>query len=74
MSPRQEYDRTRRQDAAFRAYVETGSVKAASHRLGLTERAIRKHLEGYCEAHGYTSLVQAVFRFGTSKRDAEQAT
>lgn len=71
MSPRQVFDAARRQDAAFRAYVDTGSVKEAAHRLGVTERAIRKHLAAYCEAHGYDSLVRAVFLFGTTQRDAE---
>ena len=71
MSPRQERDAANRYDAAFRAYVETGTVKGAAHRLGVTERAVRKYLVAYCDAHGYTTLVHAVFHFGTSTRGAE---
>ncbi len=71
MSPQQAHDAAKRQDAAFRAYVETGSVKGAAHRLGVTDRAIRKYLDGYCEAHGHRSWVHAVFQFGTAQREAE---
>jgi hypothetical protein len=71
VSPRQEHDATKRRDAIFRAYVDEGGVKEAAHRFGITERAVRKQLAAYCEAHGYTSLVHAVFHFGTSKRGAE---
>jgi hypothetical protein len=71
MSPRQVIDANRRHDAAFRAYVDTGTVKGAAHRLGVTERAVRKYLTAYCEDHGYGSLVHAVFHFGTSQRGSE---
>lgn len=71
MSPRQAFEAAKRQDAVFRAYVETGSVKGAAHRLGITDRAVRKNLDAYCEAHGYTTWVKAVFHFGTSERGAE---
>jgi predicted ArsR family transcriptional regulator len=71
MSPRQAYDAAKRQEAALRAYVDTGTVKGAAHRLGVTERAIRKYLAAYCEARGYVSVVQAAFHFGTTERNAE---
>lgn len=72
MSPRRALDAAKRQDAAFRAYVDTGSVKGAAHRLGVSERAIRKYLAGYCEARNHDSLVRAVFLFGTMQREAER--
>jgi len=71
MSPRQKHEASKRQDAAFRAYVHTGTVKGAAHRLGITERGVRKLLDGYCDSRGYDSLVRAVFHFGTSQREAE---
>jgi predicted ArsR family transcriptional regulator len=71
VSPRQVHDRRQRQEAAFRAYVDTGTVKGAAHRLGVSERAIRKHLAAYCDDNEYSSLVRAVFHFGTSQREAE---
>lgn len=70
MSPRQQSTATKRQDAAFRAYVATGSVKGAAHRLGISERATRRHLTNYCEAHKYDTLVHAVLAFAQSGRMA----
>jgi molybdenum-dependent DNA-binding transcriptional regulator ModE len=54
----------RRQEAALRAYIETGTVKGAAHRLGITERSVRKYLSAYCDTHGYVSIVQAAYWYG----------
>lgn len=64
----------RRQEAALRAYIDTGTVKGAAHRMGITERSVRKYLAAYCEAHGYTSVVQAAFHFGNSERESGTST
>jgi molybdenum-dependent DNA-binding transcriptional regulator ModE len=68
---KQASEAARRQEATFRAYVETGSVKGAAHRLGLSERRVRQLLDEYVEANNHGTLVHAVFRFGNPQRDAE---
>lgn len=59
-------------EAALRAYVAAGTIKGAAHQLGISERAVRKRLAAYCEANGYVSVVQAVFRFGTAERGPDR--
>ena len=66
MSPQQQLSAMRRQEAALRAYIDTGTVKGAAHRLGVTERAVRKWLAEYCETHGFKSPIQAAYRLDRS--------
>lgn len=61
--------RHRRQLAALRAYVDAGSIKAAAHRLGITDSTCRRRLYAYCAANK-TTLPQAVFDLG---RETERA-
>jgi hypothetical protein len=57
--------RRRRQMAALRAYIETGSVKAAARKLGLTESGLRYRLATYC-ADNDTTLPAAIYELGRS--------
>jgi len=66
--------RERRNEAALRAYIETGTIKAAAHRLGLSEAGVRKRLADYCADHGYASVVQAAYWFGRPEAESHFAT
>lgn len=60
--------RRRRQLAALDAYIQTGSIKGAAHRLGLDETAVRRRLAGYCKDNR-TNLPQAVYDLGRRREN-----
>lgn len=47
-----------RELASWRAYLETGSVKAAAHRLGVHEQTVKKHLAALRVRYGVRTNAQ----------------
>ncbi len=52
----------RRELVTLRAYVETGSHKAAAHRLGISESTSRQRVSQLMKRVGATNAAQAVWR------------
>jgi hypothetical protein len=46
------------------AYVVAGSIAAAAHELGISERTARQHLSGLYRRLGYLNAAQAAYWLG----------
>ena len=57
-------DPTPAQLVAFRAYVQTGSLKEAAHVLGLTVPTIKNHLAGLYARLGVNGAMEAATALG----------
>lgn len=58
----------RRAIATLRAYLRTGSMKAAAEDVGITESTARQRLSAYYERHGFKNAAQAAFDLGRQER------
>jgi DNA-binding NarL/FixJ family response regulator len=55
---------TRRQVEILRAYIDTGSIKAAAHEVGLAETTCRQHLSALSHRTGCANVAQAACLLG----------
>ena len=55
---------TRRQLEVLRAYIATGSIAMAAHRLEITETTARQHLSELYRRTGCLNVAQAAYRLG----------
>jgi DNA-binding NarL/FixJ family response regulator len=53
---------TRRQLEVLRVYISSGSVVAAAHELGISEKTVRQHLSGLYRRTGCLNAAQAAYR------------
>jgi DNA-binding CsgD family transcriptional regulator len=51
----------------LRAYVGSGSIKLAAHRLGISESTARQHLAGLYRRIGCENAVQAAYLLGRNE-------
>jgi DNA-binding NarL/FixJ family response regulator len=58
---------TRRQLEVLRAYIATGSVALAAHRLEITETTARQHLSELYRRTGCLNVAQAAYRLGAGQ-------
>jgi DNA-binding NarL/FixJ family response regulator len=58
---------TRRQLEVLRAYIATGSIALAAHRLEITETTARQHLSQLYRRTGCLSVAQAAYRLGAGE-------
>jgi DNA-binding NarL/FixJ family response regulator len=56
---------TRRQVEVLRAYITTGSIKAAASQLGIGETTARQHLSGLYRRTGCLNAAQAAYWLGS---------
>lgn len=60
----------RRELLTLLAYLETGSHKAAAHRLGIADSTARQRVSKLCDRIGAKNAAQAAWRL---RRELEQA-
>lgn len=58
---------TRRQLEVLRAYIATGSMAQAAHRLEITEITARQHLSRLYRRTGCLNVAQAAYRLGAGQ-------
>jgi DNA-binding NarL/FixJ family response regulator len=58
---------TRRQVEVLRAYIATGSIALAAHRLEITETTARQHLSELYRRTGCLNVAQAAYRLGAGR-------
>jgi len=58
---------TRRQIEVLRAYIATGSIALAAHRLEITETTARQHLSELYRRTGCLNVAQAAYRLGAGQ-------
>ncbi len=58
---------TRRQLEVLRAYIATGSIALAAHRLEITETTARQHLSQLYRRTGCLNVAQAAYRLGAGQ-------
>jgi DNA-binding NarL/FixJ family response regulator len=58
---------TRRQLEVLRAYITTGSIALAAHRLEITETTARQRLSGLYRRTGCLNVAQAAYRLGAGQ-------
>lgn len=58
---------TRRQLEVLHAYIATGSIALAAHRLEITETTARQHLSQLYRRTGCLNVAQAAYRLGTGR-------
>ena len=58
---------TRRQLDVLRAYIATGSIALAAHKLEITETTARQHLSQLYRRTGCLNVAQAAYRLGAGQ-------
>ena len=58
---------TRRQLEVLRAYIATGSIALAAHRLEITDATARQHLSELYRRTGCLNVAQAAYRLGAGQ-------
>jgi predicted ArsR family transcriptional regulator len=57
----------RRQLEVLRAYIAAGSIAAAAHELGITEKTARQHLTGLYRRTGCLNAAQEAYLLGKTE-------
>lgn len=57
---------TKRQVEVLRAYIASGSIAGAAHRLGIAESTARQHLSALYQRTGWLNAAQAAYRLGSA--------